>query len=46
MIFFFKKQETSKYRNDLIEFLKSRKFNFYGESRKLKIPYPILRKYL
>ena len=40
---FFSGQETSKYRNDLIEFLKNRKYNFFGRAENSKIPF---KKYL
>ena len=39
MIFFFSGQETSKNRNDLIEFLKSKKYNFFGRAENSKIPF-------
>ena len=36
---FFSGQETSKNRNDLIEFLKSKKYNFFGRAKNSKIPF-------
>ena len=36
---FFSGQQSSKYRNDLIEFLKSKNYNFFGRTENSKIPF-------
>ena len=43
MIFFFSGQQSSEYRNNLIEFLKSKNYNFFGGTNNKKIPF---KKYL
>ncbi len=39
MIFFFSGTQSSEYRNKLIEFLKSKNYNFFGRTESSKIPY-------
>ena len=39
LMIFFSGQQSSKYRNELIEFLKSKNYNFFGRAENSKIPF-------